>query len=453
MRKSNEIDMTFGGTVDKLLLFAIPFMLSGMLQLLYNAADIIVVGKFAGEQCLAAVGATGALNNLIVNLFIGLSVGCSVVVARAYGSKDIKSFSDAMHTSVLLGIISGLIACIVGQVILEPLLHIMRFPADIINLSEKYMRIIFLGLPAQMLYNFGSAVLRATGDTRKPLYILAISGLLNVSLNLLLVIVFKMDVDGVAIATISAQYVSATSIVISLHRLKTLPKLEKSKLKIHKSYLLTILKIGIPSGINGCLFSLSNSVIQSAINTYGTIVVAGNSVGSNIEGFVWTGMNSFHHATLTYVSQNYGAQKFERISRGILYGLLCVTVTGIVLGGGAYLLGEPLSAIYNSNPAVINAAITRMSYISVTYFLCGIMDVINGALRGLGHSTTPMLINILCVCVLRLIFTLYIFPYFEGTTLGLSLVYISWPVSWVLSLIFQLALLIYCIKKINKAKA
>ena len=442
-----QINMTEGKMLPKILLFAIPLMLSGMLQLFYNAADIAVVGRFAGEASLAAVGSTSSLNSLLVNVFLGISVGSNVIAARTYGAKDFNAFSRNLHTSVVIAIIGGLIAAIFGSVFIYDILRLMETPADVIELAAKYMRIIFIGMPALMLYNFGAAILRAIGDTRKPLYILGISGLINVILNLILVIFFKMDVDGVAIATVVSQFLSAVFIMLCLRKLQELPNLSLKNLKIHRTEFFQMLKIGIPAGINSSLFSLSNVIIQSAVNSFNSsIIVAGNSVGSSLEGFVFTAMNSFHHSALTFSGQNIGAKKYDRLSKGIFICIGCVTVAGLVTGLGLLLLGEPLSYLYNKNPQVIYYAIFRMSIICPTYFICGIMDVINGSLRGLGHSMRPMLISLITVCGLRVFFVLYIFPYFRN----LAFLYISWPVSWTISIIFQSILLVYFVKKPQK---
>ncbi len=446
MARKNEINMTEGKMLGKILQFTIPLMLSGMLQLFYNAADIIVVGRFAGEQALAAVGSTSSLNNLLVCIFVGLSVGSNVIAARSYGGKDYDAFSRNMHTSVVVSIIGGFITAIFGAIFIYPILKLMDSPSDVIDLSAKYMKIIFIGLPAQMLYNFGAAILRAIGDTKKPLFILGVSGLVNVILNIILVVFFHMDVDGVAIATITSQYISAAFIVIYLSRLQSLPTLSFKKLRVHKNEFLIMLKIGVPSGINSSLFSLSNVVIQSAVNSFGSVIIAGNSVGSSLEGFIYAAMNSFHHSALTFAGQNSGAKKYARLSKGIGICIICVTITGLVTGFFFLFYGEQFASIYNKNQDVINAAIYRMSIICPTYFLCGIMDVINGALRGLGHSLRPMLISIITVCGLRIMFVLCIFPVFHD----LFLLYASWPVSWILSIITQLLLLIYFIGKLKK---
>lgn len=445
-KDKSQIDMTAEGILGKILLFSIPLMLSGILQLFYNAADIIVVGRFAGENALAAVGSTSSLNNLLVNLFLGLSVGSNVIAARTYGAKDYEAFSRNLHTSVVVSVIAGLFAMAFGLIFIEDILNAMETPNDVIDLAAKYMRIVFIGMPAQMLYNFGAAILRAIGDTKKPLYILAFSGLVNVILNLTLVIFFKMDVDGVAIGTIVSQYISAFLVAICLKKLNNLPQLSFKKLKIYKNELLSMLKIGVPAGINSSLFSFSNVIIQSAVNSFNSsVIVAGNSVGSSLEGFVYTAINSFHHSALTYTEQNLGAKKYNRLTKGIFTCIGCVTVVGIVTGLTMLYFGEPLSSLYNTNAEVIRYAVYRMSFILPTYFLCGIMDVINGSLRGLGHSMRPMLISIITVCVLRIIFVIYIFPHFRD----LALLYISWPVSWLLSIVCQAILLIYFIKKLG----
>ncbi len=451
--KKREIDMSEGKMFSKIMLFTIPVILSGILQLLYNAADIIVVGQFAenGKECLAAVGATGSLNNLFVNLFLGLSIGSSVVASRYFGAKDRDGFSRILHTSILVSIICGIGLAIIITFFINPLLEIMGTPKDVIHLSAKYLRIIFMGLPGMLVYNYGAAILRAIGDTRRPLYILTFSGLINVALNVMFVIFFNMDVDGVALATIISQYISAILILLCLRRLKAMPRFSFRKLKVHKSELLSMLKIGIPSGINSSIFSLSNVIIQSAVNSYGSVIMAANSVASSLEGFVYAAMNSFHQAAITFVGQNVGAGKPHRLKRGIITCVASVVIVGFVMGNLMYIFGRQLSSIYTSDPEVINYAMLRMSVIICLYFICGVMDTLTGALRGLGHSVRPMLISIVAVCGFRMIFVLYGFPIIKRANelYGLYSLYFSWPISWIISIIFQVVLIVYFLKKIN----
>lgn len=452
MHKSNKIDMTTGKILPKLLAFAIPLMLTGILQLLYNAADIIVVGRFAGEQCLAAVGATSTINTLFTTVFIGLSVGTSAIAARCFGSRDYEGFSKVMHTAVALGFIIGIGSFVLGQFSLTSFLTITKTPSDIINLSELYMRIIFIGTPAQILYNYGASILRSIGNTRTPLLILSFAGILNVILNLILVIAFDMHVAGVAIATIFSQYISAILVLIILAKLDGLPKFEFKKIKVHKEYISPILKIGVPAAINSSLFSLSNILIQSAINSYGYVVVAGNTVGHNIEAFIYACVESFESTSLTFTSQNKGSRNLKRIKQGAVTSVITVTVIGLIVGSLAYIFGKPLASVYTDSSEAINYAVFRLSIIAITYFLNGIMHAFTGVMRGLGHSTRPMLISIITVCVLRFMFVLYIFPLVQNmpNNLGLALVYATWPVSWLLTIICYTGLLVYFIKQEKK---
>ena len=445
MKKKHEIDMTTGNMLPSILAFSIPLILSGILQLLYNAADTVIVGRYAGKIYLAAVGATSSLNNLCICVFIGLSVGANVLAARFYGSKDADGFSDVMHTSVLLSIFFGIFIACLGQIIVTPVLRLMAAPDDIISHSVKYMRIIFIGMPATILYNYGAAIARAIGDTKRPLYILAFSGLVNITLNLLFVIKFNMNVSGVAIATVVSQYISALLILITLSHLEGLPPFSPKKLKINKNILSGIIKIGLPSGINSAIFSLSNVLIQSAVNSFGSDVIAGNSVGQSLEGFVYMAMNAFYHASITFIGQNHGAGKYERLTKGLLTTVACVTVSGLTFGLVFYINRYTFASIYNSDPTVIHYSAYRNGIICLTYFLCGIMEVIVGALRGLGKSVEPMLVSVVSVCGLRILYVLFIFPHMRS----LFLLYASWPASWIICIILQSMLFAHFIKKLK----
>lgn len=426
-----EIDMTNGPILSKMLLFAIPLIFSSVLQLLFNAADIVVVGKYAGDNALSAVGSTSALINLLINVFIGLSVGANVVVARYFAAGETKKGSDAVHTSIYISIIFGIIITIGGIIFAPKILKLMNTPDEIRKLASLYLRIYFSGMTATMLYNFGSAVLRAIGDTRRPLIFLIISGFINVLLNLFFVICLKMGVAGVGIATAVSQCVSAILVLRCLMKDTGFVKLTIKKLKIHKDILIQIIKIGLPAGFQGTLFSLSNVVIQSAVNSFGDIVIAGNTIASNVEGFVYVSMNAFYQATITFVSQNIGAGKYKRINRIVITALCCVTAVGLILGLGATLLGRPLLGLYSNSQAAINAGMVRLKYICAIYFLCGIMDVMVGALRGLGRSVLPMIVSLIGACGFRLIwiYTIFQLPQFHR----IETVYISYMISWLLT--------------------
>lgn len=429
--KKYEIDMTNGPILKKMLLFSIPLMFSGILQLLFNAADIVVLGRYAGYDSLGAVGATSSLINLLVNLFMGLSVGANVITARYYGADEKEELEKTVHTAMLISIISGVILTGVGFVGAEKFLSLMDTPDNLLPLSTLYLKIYFFGMPAMMVYNFGSAILRAAGDTKRPLYYLMISGVVNVVLNLIFVIAFSMDVAGVAAATVISQYVSALLIVRCLMNEQGAIKLVLSKLKIHWDKFASILLIGLPAGFQGAVFSLSNVVIQSSINLFGDVVVAGNSAASNIEGFIYVSMNAFHQAVISFTSQNYGAGKINRINKIVLSGLGSVFVVGVSLGAIVLLFGEFLVGIYSPEPDVIAAGINRLRIILMSYFLCGMMDVMVGALRGIGYSVLPMIVSLLGACGLRLLWiaTIFQIPQYHSP----EVIYLSYPVSWAIT--------------------
>lgn len=426
---SYEIDMTTGPLLGKICKFAIPLALSSILQLLFNAADIIVVGNFAGSTALAAVGSTGALINLIVNVFIGLSVGTNVLVARYYGSGQRKDLEETVHTSITVSLVGGAILIVIGIILAEPLLLLMGTPADVIDQATLYMRIFFVGMPVNMLYNFGAAVLRSVGDTKRPLYYLVIAGIVNVILNLFFVIVCHLDVAGVAIATVISQTISAALVLICLVRSDGPYSVNLKKLRIKKDKLIGMARIGLPAGFQGAIFSISNVLIQSSINSFGSTVMAGSTAAANIEGFVYVAMNAFHQAALSFTSQNIGAGKFERVNKILASCVFLVSVVGIVLGVGAYLLGTPLLGIYSSDPQVISYGLERMFLVCMPYFLCGIMDVMVGSLRGMGYSVVPMIVSIIGACGLRVLWIYTIF----AVNRTLFVLFLSYPVSWAIT--------------------
>ncbi|MBD5158405.1 MAG: MATE family efflux transporter [Butyrivibrio sp.] len=431
MRKRYEIDMCNGPILKKMLLFAFPLMLSSMLQLLFNAADIIVVGSYCGDNSLAAVGSNSALINLLTNVFIGLSIGANVLMAKFYGAGHSKSMDETLHSAMLLSLVSGIILTVIGEIFARQLLILMRTPPAILDLATVYLRIYFIGMPAMMIYNFGSAIMRAVGDTQRPLYFLLAAGVINVALNLLLVICFKMDVAGVAIATVMSQTVSAALVVICMMRDKGAIHFEPKRMRLKKDKVLGIIRVGLPAGFQGSIFSLSNVFIQSSINTFGEVVVAGNSAAANIEGFVYMGMNAFHHATLSFTGQNMGAGRYDRIKRVLFTGLACVSVTGLALGWLAVLFGKPLLGIYTDNPAAIEAGMVRLLMICGPYLLCGVMDVMVGSIRGMGYAILPMSISLVGACGLRLVWlaTVYQIPRFHTT----QVIYMSYPVTWAIT--------------------
>lgn len=427
--KKYEIDMIHGPLLGKILLFTLPLMASSILQLLFNAADIIVVGRYAGSDALAAVGSTGALINLLTNMFIGFSVGANVLVARYYGAGKPDEVSDTVHTSVMLSIIGGVLLAVIGIIFAAPLLELMGTPENVLPLAALYVRIYFAGMPVILLYNYGSAILRAIGDTKRPLYYLAVAGVLNIILNLIFVIVFQLSVAGVALATIISQTLSAVLVIRCLMHTEGGCHLDLRRLKIHSHKLWKILQLGLPAGLQGSIFSLSNVLIQSSVNSFGAIAMAGNSAAANIEGFTYVAMNSFYQAAITFVSQNMGAMEFKRIKRIAWQCLACVTVTGLLLGNLSFFFGHQLLGIYSDEAEVIQYGIYRMEVIATTYFLCGIMDVCVGCLRGIGYSFLPMVVSLLGACGFRI---LWIFTIFRGHH-DLHTLYISYPISWAIT--------------------
>ena len=396
--KKYEIDMCHGPLLGKILVFYIPLMLSGILQLLFNAADIIVVGQFAGNESLAAVGSTGALINLIINLFIGLSVGANVLVARYYGANQQAELKEMVQTAIATSVISGILLVFVGFFVAKPALTLMGTPDDVVGQSVLYMRIYFAGMPFMMAYNFGAAVLRAVGDTKRPLYYLLIAGIANVILNLIFVIYFSMHVAGVATATVISQAISAVLVIRCLLKTDSVYKLELKGIKISMDKFGKMFKIGLPAGVQGALFSISNVLIQSSVNSFGSVAMAGNTAGSNIEGFVYTSMNAFYQSAISFCGQNYGAKEYKRVGKALFICEVLVILVGLLLGNGAYLAGGTLLKLYSSDPEVISYGILRMRYISVIYFLCGMMDVMVGGLRGIGYSIMPMLVSLTGAC-------------------------------------------------------
>lgn len=429
MKRTYEMDMCSGPILSKILAFALPLMLSGILQLLFNAADIVVVGRFAGSEALAAVGSTSSLINLIINMFIGLSIGANVVAAHSYGARDAEAVSETVHTAVFSALVGGVILIFAGILLARPMLTLMGTPDDVIDQSALYMQIYFIGMPAFMLYNFGAAILRAIGDTKRPLYFLTLAGVVNVVFNLIFVIVFKMGVAGVALATIISQIISAALITLCLIKTEGPCHLDIKQLKFHKKSLMEMLRIGLPAGLQGTIFNISNVLIQSSVNSFGSLVMAGNTAASNIEGFVYTAMNAVYQTSLSFTSQNMGAKEFKRVDKVLVQCLLVVAVVGIVLGNGAYLFGSQLLGIYSSSPEVIQYGLVRLSLVSATYFLCGLMDVFVGSIRGLGYSIMPMLVSLTGACLFRVIWIFTIFQV-ERT---LFCLYISYPISWVLT--------------------
>ncbi|MGN0413516.1 MAG: MATE family efflux transporter [Lachnospiraceae bacterium] len=442
--KVHSIDMTSGSILPKLLLFTLPLMFSSILQLLFNAADIVVVGRFCGEESLAAVGSTSSLINLLTNLFIGLSVGTNVLTAHFFGSKEKDKLHDAIHTSIAISLISGVLLTIVGVCFTGTILEWMSTPPEVLPLATLYLRIYFLGMVATMLYNFCSAILRAVGDTQRPLYYLLFSGCINVLLNLIFVIYFHMNVAGVGLATVLSQCISAFLVLRCLMLEQEDYRITLSHICVKKEYVKRILRIGLPAGLQGTVFSLSNVVIQSSINSFGSVVMAGSAASGNIEGFVYVSMNAFHQAAISFVSQNMGAGKWKRMTRIAIWCLICVTITGLVLGLSTVFFGPMLLGIYSPKANVIEAGMVRLTIVCGTYFLCGIMDVMAGVMRGYGYSVMPMLVSLIGACGLRLfwIFTFFKLPVFHTP----QMLYMTYPVSWILTASVHI-ICYFCIKR------
>ncbi len=434
MKKSYEMDMCTGPILKNVLVYALPLMLSGILQLLFNAADVIVVGRFAGSQSLAAVGSTSALINLLVNAFIGLSVGVNVLVAQYYGARKEKDVSETVHTAVALSLISGVALIFIGLLASRPLLELMGTPDDVIDKATIYMQIYFAGMPVVMLYNFGSAVLRAIGDTRRPLYYLTIAGVVNVLLNVFFVTQLHMDVAGVALATVLSQVISAALVIRCLMQSEGCLKLDLRQLKVNMAKCKRIVRVGLPAGMQGVIFSISNVQIQSAVNSFGSIAMAGNTTSQNIEGFIYTAMNALYQTNLSFTSQNYGGRKFSRINRILVICLGVVTVVGLALGLSAYGAGEFLIGIYSTDPEVQQFAMQRLFVFGTTYFLCGIMDVMVGSIRGLGYSILPMCVSLTGACAFRVI---WVWTIFEWNRTLMTL-YLSYPASWIITALAHL---------------
>ncbi len=441
--------MDSGPLLSNMLIFALPIMAMNILQLLFNAADMIVVGRFSGREALAAVGATGSLINLIVTLFMGLSVGTSVIVAQDHGADRQMDVSRSVHTSIAISIIGGLIVMVVGVIFCKPLLEMMGTPKDIISLSIIYMRIYFLGIPASMIYNFGAAILRAIGDSRRPMYYLFIAGVVNVVLNLIFVVGFNMSVAGVAWATSISQYLSALLIVICLYRSHGAIRFIPKQMRISRAKLLQILRIGLPAGLQGLLFSISNVMVQSSINTFGSTMVAANSASVNVEGFVATTMTAYYNAAITFTGQNMGAKKYDRIDTIAKICTLFIFTTWIIIGGVSLLFGRQLLRMYTSDSLVIELGMERLTIMIAVYFLCGVMNVFPGLTRAMGYSILPMLSTLIGACLMRIVWLATIFAW-NPTPM---MIYICYPVTWALAGLGQVAIFFYARRQIRKRDA
>ena len=435
MANLKEMDMTKGPLTKQLIVFSIPIILTGVIQLLFNTADHIVVGKFASDRSLAAVGSTGSLTTLFVNLFIGISSGVSAVIARFYGAHDDRRVSATVHTSILMSLVFGVLLSVAGWFLSGPMLALMGSPEDTIELSTLYMRIYFLGMPFNMLYNFGAAVLRAVGDSQRPLRFITLGGAVNVVLNLILVIVFRLDVAGVAIATVVSQIISSLLVLISLIKADGCCHLELKSLRLHKKEFAEVLKIGVPAGIQSSLFAVSNVLIQSSVNSFGSTVMAGHSAASSIEGFVYTSMNALHHTCMNFASQNYGAGDLRRMKQSVRNCVLIAAVLGVALGLLSWAFAAPLLSIFTDTGDPIPYGVVKITVFGFTYWMCGVMESLAGFLRGIGRSVAPMVNSIFFACFMRMVWIWTVLdplrPSLDVPD-ALRVLYLSYPISWLL---------------------
>ena len=444
--QNHDMDMCSGPLFSKILIFALPIMAMNILQLLFNTADMVVVGRFSGNKALAAVGATGALINLIINLFMGLSVGTSVIVAQDYGAGRTADVSRSVHTSIVLSIIGGLIVMVVGLAFCEPLLKMMGTPEDIFGLSVLYIKIYFISVPASMIYNFAAAILRAVGDSRRPMYYLIIAGILHVILNLFFVIVLHMSVDGVAWATVISQYLSVLLIMLCLSKYDGAIQFIPREMRIDGQKLKAIMRIGLPAGLQGLLFSISNVLIQSAINSFGSTMVAASSAASNVESYIGTSMNAYYNAAITFTGQNMGARKYDRIDTIAKVCTVLIFVTWVLLGSATLLFGRPLLGIYTSDPEVIRQGMLRINVMMVAYFTCGTMNVYPGLTRGMGYSIMPMISTLVGACIMRIVWLATIFTWYPTEII----LFTCYPVTWGLAGLGQVGIFLYARRQIRK---
>lgn len=447
MKKNKyEIDMCNGPIMPRLISFSIPLMLSGILQLMFNAVDIVVVGKFSGSLALAAVGSTTALINVFTNLFIGISLGANVLSARFYASGRNKEMSETVHTSIALALISGILMALVGLVFSRSALELMGTPADVIDQSALYMRIYFMGMPFFMLYNYGAAILRSVGDTKRPLLFLIISGIVNAVLNMILVICFHLDVEGVAIATVAAQMISCVLVLRCLYRSEGSYQLRFSRLTLKWVYLKQIFQVGIPAGLQSTVINFSNALLQSSVNSFGSVAMAGYTAANNIFGFLYAAASSVTQACMSFTSQNYGIGKLKRMDKVLINCMILTVGISLTLGCGAYFFGPELLKIYTDEPEVIRCGMEILSFTTVPYFFCGIMDLFPGALRGMGHSAVPMILSVIGTVGMRVIWIFMVFPAHRS----LEVLFISYPASWIATILLQVACFLIVRKKVHR---
>ena len=446
MKKNKyEIDMCNGTIMDKLISFSVPLILSGILQLLFNVVDIIVVGRFSGSQALAAVGSTTALINIFTNLFIGISLGANVLAARFYAAQKDKEMSETVHTAIMLALISGVVMLFVGIFFARGALELMGTPDDVIGQSTLYMRIYFAGMPFFMLYNYGAAILRAVGETKRPLLFLIVSGIVNACLNLFLVIAFHLGVAGVAIATVTAQGISCALVLRCLQRSQASYQLRFRDLKIRGCYVQQIFQVGLPAGIQSTVINFSNALLQSSVNSFGSIAMAGYTAANSLFGFLYVSTNSITQACMSFTSQNYGVGKWKRMDRVLFDCIILSVAVMLILGGGMYFFGPEVLKIYTTNPRVISCGMEVLTYTTLTYFLCGIMDLLPGALRGMGYSSVPMILSIIGTVGTRIVWIFGIFPNHRS----LDILFISYPVSWMITIVLQVICFYFVRRKVH----
>ena len=437
--------MCNGSLMDKLISFSLPLMLSGILQLMFNAVDIVVVGRFAGSQALAAVGSTTALINVFTNLFIGVSLGANVLAARFFASEREKEMSETVHTAIALAIISGIIMTFIGLIFSRVALELMGTPEDVINQATLYMRIYFVGMPFFMLYNYGAAILRAVGDTKRPLAFLIVAGVTNALLNLFLVIVCHLGVAGVAIGTIASQLISCILVLRCLCKTEGSYRLYFSKLKIRSWYVKRIFQVGLPAGIQSTVINFSNVLLQSSVNSFGSVAMAGNTAANNIFGFLYVTVNSFSQTCMSFTSQNYGVGKWKRMDKVLIECIMLSVGVTVVLGTCAYVFGPEILRIYTSDAPVIQCGEQILLYTTLTYFLCGLMDLFPGALRGMGYSAVPMVLSVIGTVGTRIIWIFGVFPRHRS----LDVLFISYPASWLITIILQVICFYFVRKKVQ----
>lgn len=446
MTKSYEIDMCHGPILRKIILFAFPLLCTFLLQFFFTAIDIIVVGRFAGSNSLAAVGSNSSLINLMINLLVGLSIGANIITSKYYGAGQKEELSKAIHTSMAMSLWGGLILTVLGTMLAGTFLRWMQTPEEVLGLATLYLRIYFLGIIPTIVYNFGSAVMRAVGDTRRPLIFLIIAGIIKILFNLLFVIKFKWDVAGVATATIISQSIASAMIIFCMKRDRGSLKLDIRQIRLHKEQMLLIMKNGIPAGIQGMVFSLANVVILSSINLFGATVMAGNAASMNMEYLVYFSMHAFYLATISFTGQNMGAGNYRRIIKVQHTAMGCIVVAGIVSGGLLYLFGRQAAGLYSTDPAVIDAAMLRLKFICLPYFICGIMEVLVGSLRGMGYSMMPTVVSIIGACIFRIVWvnTIFTIPEFHTR----EVIYAVFPISWIITSAAHYICFIFAMKKL-----